>query len=322
MQIYLGTSDNEHIRLPWNTSNGILIAGKSGSGKSQSAALYLTQYAIKGAKLVICDAGAATGIQETLLDRVTHLTNAFLRPPATTLESIASYIQWIQTIGENRYSGKDADRTPIIFVIDEFSAFILNYKPSKERIITRQKIDDRQTSIETQELPNFLEKLIMSVSKYRKVNIRFVIIGQEWAQMSTSGIRALRSNITDIILHRLDNNGARLFGFTSQKDIQTIMNLPVGSAFYQGSVLRVPLMGGDLIHAATTRIPKVAQVKPQPDTFLAEMLEKYGHYLGRVNIETREDLIKFLMKLGKDEQWITSNVKGVKQDIKRVIYER
>jgi len=243
--IALGYSDEHTVKLlPWRNSNGILIAGTPGSGKTYTASWLLAQYAYNGTSLIVADYGASITVEQTLLDSVGYLSPAFLYPPITKPERIVETIERVTALGNDRYTGKNSDHYPIMFVIDEFPAFITAYKPPKTQT-TKVHGDRRADSGEvrtTIDAPTFLDTLLESILKLRKVNIHFMIIGQEWAQMSTQGIRAIRSNIGDKLIHRLDKNGAILFGFESAEEKRIIQNLPVGYTYYQSEVLRTPKM--------------------------------------------------------------------------------
>ena len=69
-QLIVGHRDDQWMSLPWKENNGLLVAGQSGSGKSQTAAFYLIQYALQGVKLILCDYDSPDGDEETLSERV------------------------------------------------------------------------------------------------------------------------------------------------------------------------------------------------------------------------------------------------------------
>lgn len=240
--------------LPWQNNNGMIIAGVSGSGKSQTASLYLTQYAYNGARIILGDYGASLNTGESLTERLAHLQDAFLVPPVSSSKDIIGYIEMIQQLGKQRQLN-NAEMFPLVFAIDEFSAFVLSANPPKRM---RRVKEGEYTEVSTEQ--TYLEKLIESIITLRKFNIRFMLIGQEWAQLKSSGIRALRSNISTTVLHRLDTTLAGLFGFTSSDEKRSIMNLGVGQIYYQNERYQVPMLDDAFIAKTVNRIsnqPKV-----------------------------------------------------------------
>lgn len=343
------TFDGDKVSLHWRNSNGILIAGIPGSGKSQSAALYLTQYAYSGTKIVLCDYNAALGTGETLLDRVTHLEPAFILPAATTKDKIVEYIGFIKQLGDNRYSGADIDHYPIIFVIDEFPAFLMDYEP-EQRITTRIEGDKRSDEGEvktTIKAIGFIEELVSSILKFRKVNIHYMLIGQEWAQMGTAGVRPLRSNMTDRVLHRMDESQALLFGITDSATRRQMQHFKTGQALYNDTPIQVPLLTDNHIRQVQEKIgykPNVPAAlykatsdiwTPEDTSFYESMHRKYWPQIQQryddafesgmatafrsVELETMEDLVLLLLKLGKSTDWIRSMLKGRNESIVSMI---
>lgn len=245
--IVVGYTSPTTVRLlPWRNSNGILIAGIPGFGKTYTASWLLAQYAYLGTSLVLADYGASQTTDQTLLDSLSFVSESFLLEPVTKASDIVETIRLIDRLGSLRYSGEiqPQDHYPIMFVIDEFPAFITNYKPPKTHTTkVRGEVKSEQGQTKTiQSEPTFLDSLLASILKLRKVNIHFMLIGQEWSQMGTVGIRAIRSNIGDKILHRLDKNGSALFGFDSKEERTIIQKLPVGYSYFNGDVLRTPRM--------------------------------------------------------------------------------
>lgn len=339
--IIVGTDKNaERVKLGWENSNGILLAGVSGSGKSQSASWILTQYAYKGTKLIMCDYGAGLGTPETLLERVPHLEPAYIMPPATTKDEIAARIRAIQEFGDRRYTGQipKEQHYPIVFVIDEFPAFLKDYAPPEVTVtkVSGNKYEEGEEKI-VEKANGYLDQLLVSILKLRKVNIHFVLVGQEWAQAGTAGVRAIRSNITDKIIHKLDTAQAKLFGYISAHEGRVISNLPVGTAIYNRTPVRIPLLTDTHIDDCKRRLEQYGtftlDIQPGPyintlqdDLFLNHMLEKYGARASRtliqsIPMETQDDLIGFLITNGKTDNWIREQLRGRNDVLLRRIKE-
>jgi len=155
MNIVLGFDMNSPRKvrtLSWDgILNGILINGMSGSGKSQTAAYLLSQFAYVGTKLIICDYDAS-GNEQTLSSRLSHARHSFLFPPATEQTQVLDYIDTLTRIGEQR---KDNPRNhyPIMFVLDEAATFFRNTPPPK-RTQTIKHVDG---TTEVKKFPTYID---------------------------------------------------------------------------------------------------------------------------------------------------------------------
>lgn len=205
--------------LPWNNSNGILIAGQSGSGKSATAAFYLNQYAYQGAKLIICDYESPNEDEESLSERVKHLEHAFYLPAAKTKEDIENRLSMLNKEYELRKQDRKR-RFPLILVIDEVSAFFMN--------------SDEEA----------LERFACDLLLMRKVNIRAMIIGQEWSSgFASQTMRPIRSAFGVKVVHRLDSANAKMvLSSPSPAHVREIERLPTGTAFVGSTLLSIPLL--------------------------------------------------------------------------------
>jgi hypothetical protein len=255
LNLALGYTDYATVKyMEWDNSNGILIAGKSGSGKSQTASHYLTQYAAMGARLIVCDFDASVNTEQTLINRLEHLQDSFLLPPATTGEQIIQYLEIAKMIGDRRYRGIDTDKYPIIFAIDEVSAFLLSNRPP--RMTRTIKLEDDW--VVKEEKPTYIEEFLGTVNKLRKVNFRFLLIGQEWAQFSTQGAAAIRSAFSHRIIHSIDARGAKLLlAAPSAATLRMIENLETGKAMYFDTLLTVPFLASKDKNWAAERVSSV-----------------------------------------------------------------
>lgn len=255
--ISLGFIDNTNLRLlPWRNSNGILLAGVSGYGKSTTAAFLLSQYAYNGTKMLICDYGASSSQSETLINNIDYLEPSFLADPAFDGKDIVKVIERAERLGNDRMSGKipAAQHYPIMVVIDEFATFCINNAPPDEvnTVVSGSKYDEGGETRTVTKAPTYLDLLIGSILRFRKVNIHYMLISQEWASMASNSVRKLRSNMTDKICHRLDKNLSNLF-FEDTKEKRACMALPVGKVLYNGDVLTIPTMTDSVVNAVSKR---------------------------------------------------------------------
>lgn len=211
--------------LEWIDNNGILIAGQSGSGKSQTAAFLLNQYAALGVKLIICDYDSPDGNEETLSGRIAHLADSFYLAPVKTAEDIQA--QLVKLDKEYRLRLSNPDRNfPLLLVIDEVSAF-LSYLSD-----TKKKGEDP------------IKVFARNLLQFRKVNIRSMIIGQEWSSgFATTTMRPIRSAFKIKLIHRLDRaNVSLVMDKAESNTIRTIGHLQTGQIYYNDYVLSVPML--------------------------------------------------------------------------------
>lgn len=220
------STNNQWVSISWKENNGLLVAGQSGSGKSQTAAFYLIQYALQGVKLILCDYDSPDGDEETLSERVSFLQESFYLPPAKTTEEIVARLRSLSKEYELRK--KDPTRRfPLLFVIDEVSAFF-------------QSLDDGDYGYSPS---SFARELLL----FRKVGIRAMIIGQEWSsnfsKSAREALRPIRSAFRVKILHKIDGANAKmLLDASDQKSARVLSEMKTGQIYYNKEILNIPLL--------------------------------------------------------------------------------
>ena len=225
-QLIVGYRNDQWISISWKENNGGLVAGQSGSGKSQTAAFYLIQYALQGVKLILCDYDSPDGDEETLSERVSFLQESFYLPPAKTTEEIVARLRSLSKEYELRK--KDPTRRfPLLFVIDEVSAFF-------------QSLDDGDYGYSPS---SFARELLL----FRKVGIRAMIIGQEWSsnfsKSAREALRPIRSAFRVKILHKIDGANAKmLLDASDQKSARVLSEMKTGQIYYNKEILNIPLL--------------------------------------------------------------------------------
>lgn len=218
--------NDQWVSISWKENNGLLVAGQSGSGKSQTAAFYLIQYALQGVKLILCDYDSPDGDEETLSERVSFLQESFYLPPAKTTEEIVARLRSLSKEYELRK--KDPTRRfPLLFVIDEVSAFF-------------QSLDDGDYGYSPS---SFARELLL----FRKVGIRAMIIGQEWSsnfsKSAREALRPIRSAFRVKILHKIDGANAKmLLDASDQKSARVLSEMKTGQIYYNKEILNIPLL--------------------------------------------------------------------------------
>lgn len=212
------TLRNTWRQFLWKHNAGMLLAGNPGTGKSQTAAWYITQFAAKGVKILLGEYAAYSMEGEGLVDRCQHITPAFYLPPTQTGSGLIEYIDIFKELADTRLDpikGKTVEHFPIMFVIDEFSALMLDYQ---------------------KQIP--IEKLRSMAMTMRKANMRMMIIGQSWAQLGRQ-LPQLRVMFDQVICHRLMRNNAELFTQRSD-EVDIIQRLEPGWALKDGDKIYVP----------------------------------------------------------------------------------
>lgn len=308
------------IPLAWKENNGILIAGQSGSGKSQTASFYLNQYAYQGTQLIICDFDSPDEEEEALSERIDHLRGAFYLPVAKKPEDIQNRLKILNAEYERRRNDVTR-RFPLMLVIDEVSAFLSHIK------------EDNSNAIE-----NFAQKLLLM----RKVGIRSMIIGQEWSSgFSTQLMRPIRSAFRVKIIHKLDAaNTKMLLDFPTSQLVRDIGALNTGEVYYNGAKLRVPLLDSvDMIRAeqkiteydfytgntfSNTSAPEVNEA--WEETWLEGMFSTYGKSAGYAaagfDPTNTKELIRFWLRRGHSKTMITEKlVRGSAERLRKLYDE-
>lgn len=326
IQFILGTYvDKKGIAsITWGGNNGILIAGQSGSGKSQTASFILTQMAYYGVQLVLCDYDAPLEEEEALSERCSHLEGAFYLPPVRKDKDIRDYIRKMNEEYNLRIQDPNR-RFPLIFVIDEASSFLANEKDND---------------------PNAIHKFVQDQLKIRKVNMRTMLAGQEWSsKFSTQLMRPLRSAFRTKLIHNLDSaNSKMVLDSPTNEYIRRAGNLPTGYILYGEDTIKVPKLTEDFKQKTQKAIASYnhnnitnydrnmenhthSNVENTAYNWSDEESELYMRALYKyhknrkvfIPMETREDLIRALIASGKDKEWILKNVKGQRNELVAII---
>jgi hypothetical protein len=299
------------VPLEWKDNNGILIAGQSGSGKSQTAALYLNQLAYQGVQLIICDFDSPLEEEEALSERVKHLQGAFYLPPAKSPEEIKQRLAALDTEYRTRLDDPTR-RFPLMLVIDEVSAFLSYIK------------DDEGKSIE-----NFARGLL----QMRKVGIRSMIIGQEFSSgFSTQLIRPIRTAFRVKVIHQLDSaNTKMLLDMPTTDTIRGIGKQPTGFAYYNERFMAVPLLNEEAKKKAVRRIrefnplpvldnPPVVELG-DPEISTTETYDN-GYANAGFNNPTTKDLVLFWYRRNHSKYEIINRlVKGRAETLSKIYDE-
>jgi hypothetical protein len=272
-------------------ANGIIVAGKSNSGKTNTIESIIYQMILQyEASFMIGDFNG--GVAKSITPRLQPIRNTMLQDFAITGDEIIAMIESFQSILQQRLKNEIPSDYPIIMIIDEYISFALNNKPPKSTIKEREgnKVTNRP-------LPTYFDTISEMLFNCRRVNMAIIIAGQQFTQSSgLDGLRIIKSAFSNKIIHQLPMADAKQFDFDTKMQ-RVISQLSVGRAHFNDRVVKVPLVSEDLRNAAYTAASQYEPMTTTPaiiqeDTFLADMLDKYGKRT--IKIESREDIIRLL----------------------------
>lgn len=115
--------NGEPIVANWLQLYSALVGGASGSGKSTMIRNILAQSAIQGGRFVVLDKHFGSGgesLGESLMPLRSHLVGDVAASESQMIEAL----KYVYTVGEQRKSGQDKDRTPLILIVDETTALL------------------------------------------------------------------------------------------------------------------------------------------------------------------------------------------------------
>lgn len=293
--LLIGYADGTPQYIELSEAGFIGIGGQPRVGKSVTASLLVDQAVLSNWHVLIGD----PHIQKTdgLLNRLRPLSGRLVRQ-AVTPDEIAQMVRLADKIGRRRVQG-DADRTPVMLVIDEFS-----------NLVWRELLPDDVLAI----LPSM-------AAEYAGVGVHGVLIAHDWSKASLGGDlgAALRRAFTHRIIHRMDpGNVEFLLPKGSSAQARAVQGLEKGRALFFGpdgaAMLAVPLVGDeDAAYAAqgTPERPYTPRIQPStPAARTAPPIQPIAAPLSRVppTIElpppTVQEQILMLLDV---RPWLTSS---------------
>nr|WP_139088770.1 hypothetical protein [Oscillochloris trichoides] len=239
--------DSEPIIWHWDNENALAIIGKGGSGKTTNSAYWLSQWACQGVRLLMADPHMNN--RQSLYVATEHLHDALVEPCACDYGDITRYIELFHQIGYERLNNT-GDHYPLVFVIDEFTSYLLNSSDTKASAL----------------------KLLDSVNQYRKVGLRLMLIGQSWGQAIRVASQLRDSISSAVVLKSSKNDAAKFCAFdTTAKEANL---LPIGRGFYQDEMIWIPKLTG------TGKLVAQKRVKAFMKTDTLHRNEIYLHDMG------------------------------------------
>lgn len=124
-------ADGEPVQADWKQLYSALIGGQSGSGKSTLLRNILAQSALQGGRFVVLDPHYGAG-EESLGASLSPLRTRMLCDVAANDNQMSDALRFVADIGQRRLSGQDADRSPLILVVDETTALLQRGKVAQE----------------------------------------------------------------------------------------------------------------------------------------------------------------------------------------------
>lgn len=149
--------DGQPVVANWLQLYSALVGGASGSGKSTMIRNILAQSALQGGRFVVLDKHFGSG-GESLGESLMPLRSHLVGDVAATEQQMVDALKYVYTVGEQRKSGQDKDRTPLILIVDETTALL-------------------QRSNIAQELTKVLGEIAQET---RKVSVYAMCIGQNF----------------------------------------------------------------------------------------------------------------------------------------------
>lgn len=155
-RLTLGFAGEEGVPVQIGVASMVAIGGNPRMGKSTLAAFLLSQAALMGWPIYLCDPHGDN--EQGILWRCSPIAHLFARA-AVRPDEITEAVAAFDALGHGRLHGGDSDRTPALLVIDELPALALSGQ-----------------------LPTAtMERLTRMGSQYPKVNLLMIGIGYDWS---------------------------------------------------------------------------------------------------------------------------------------------
>lgn len=112
------TINGDPVVANWKQLYSALVGGMSGSGKSTIVRLLLAQAALQRGKFVVVDPHFGSG-DESLGASLMAFRGLMVCDVASDEQQIVDALRWVADTGRRRLQGLDADRTPLVLIVDE-----------------------------------------------------------------------------------------------------------------------------------------------------------------------------------------------------------
>jgi Helicase HerA, central domain len=224
--------DEDGAAITGNTGDllSTIVAGLTGSGKTNTTAVLAAQAFMMGARFIVCDPHSEAE-EDSLAGQLEPLAGAFVIDVATSDKEILAALQFASDVLTARLRTTQATATqkaraalvgnaPLLLIVDEANA-----------VLARSTIGEAATQI--------CEQVF---SEGRKVKVYAALLGQTWIAARAGNTSALRDTAASKYVHRMPRNQARLLLPTDVA--QTCERMPTGKAVLarrDGSITTVTL---------------------------------------------------------------------------------
>lgn len=229
---------NKPFYIEWDSFSVMAIVGASGSGKTSTARLMLCQLLLNDIDIMICDPHGYIENQ-SLTHSIKPLQQFLLQPIAIDKDSRIRAIRHAGMEFNKRKNNPAASKRKFVLIIDELTAHFMECDSSE---------------VHEQE-----QILLAIANQARKVNMRIILIGQNWKQ-DYIGSRSVRSSINAIIFHRINGDEVKLLSENTPATIRRqITQLKQGYAILYSQTniyqyVKIPYISIDDIRDFATRI--------------------------------------------------------------------
>lgn len=227
------------VTRPWEQFLTLALGGLSGSGKTWTAVSLTLQAMAAGHRVVLADPHAAN--PDSLAARLAPVHGLLWRPVATTDEEVSAAANAVERVMRGRAEGRDADLTPVTFVVDEF------------------------TKVMRGDLAGTIAAILEGITQEgRKLGVRAILLGQRWSASSTGGNADLRDTIPDVLLHRMRRADARMLTGWPIEELPDTSKLEPGECFLLSGDEVVRVMQPYMTAADVAAVASTLAVGPPP----------------------------------------------------------
>ena len=196
--------------IEWDSFSVLAIAGISGSGKTTTTRLMLCQLLLNDVDIIVCDPHGHIENQ-SLTYSVKPLEHMFVYPVAIDKQDRLNMIRIAGEEFKKRKENSSACNKKFVLVIDELTSHFLECSSAEIK---------EQESI-----------LLHIANEARKINMRIILIGQNWKQDYIAS-RSIRSSINAFIFHRIAGDEIKLLVENTPTSIRRdIARLQTGYAY-------------------------------------------------------------------------------------------
>lgn len=176
----------------------MIISGVSGSGKTNTTAVLLSQAYLTGCAFIVCDPHSEAD-EDSLTSLIQPLAGAFVLPVASSYTEILRAVQFAHDVMRARLSPSSANAQQKVRAASVGSRPLLLIIDEANTVLSNQQIGDAVTELLTE-----------IYSEGRKVRVYGAALAQSWLAARSGGSSALRDTAASKYIHRLPRKAAGL----------------------------------------------------------------------------------------------------------------